>query len=75
MEQVRTSPFQRALEAVEALSTEDQDTLLELIQRRLVERRRTRIATNAAVTLRSVREGHAIYGSVADLQRALSTRP
>ena len=75
MEQVRTSPLQQALEAVEALSAEDQETLLELIQRRLAERRRTQIATNAAVTLRAVREGQASYGSVADLQRDLSAKP
>ena len=75
MEQVTASLFQRALDIVEELPPEDQETLIEVIQRRLVERRRAEIAENAAATLEAVREGRARYGSVEDLMRDLSSDP
>ena len=75
MEQVSTSLLQHALDIVEELTTEDQETLIELIRRRLVERRRAEIAENAAATLQAVREGRAHYGSVEDLERDLSVEP
>ena len=71
MGQVKTSLFQRALDMVEELPPEDQQTLVDLIQRRLVEWRRAEIARNAAATLQAVREGRADYGSVEDLRRDL----
>jgi len=71
MGQVKTSLFQRALDMVEKLPPEDQQTLVDLIQRRLVEWRRAEIARNAAATLQAVREGQADYGSVEDLRRDL----
>jgi len=75
MEQVKASLLQQALDIVEKLPPEDQGTLIELIQRRLVERRRAGIAGNAAATLQAVREGRARYGSVEDLERDLSAAP
>jgi hypothetical protein len=72
MEPVRTSLLQQALDAVDKLPAEDQETLVELIQRRLVERRRAEIARNAAATLQAVKEGGAHYGSVEDLKRDLT---
>lgn len=75
MEQVRTSQLQQALDVVEKLPPEDQETLVELLQRRLVEWRRAEIACNAAATLQAVREGRARHGSVEDLQRDLLTEP
>ena len=71
MEQVKTSLLQQALDALERLPPEDQETLVEVIQRRLVERRRAEIARNAAATLQAVREGQARYGSVDDLKQDL----
>jgi len=65
------TPFQQALETVEALPREDQAELISVIQRRLAERRRAEIAHNAAETLRAVREGEAHYGSPEDLRRDL----
>ena len=70
-----SSPFQRAVDVIEALPPEDQEMLIELIQHRLVERRRAEIARNAAVTLQAVREGRAQRGTVEDLQRDLLTEP
>ena len=63
------TPFQQALETVEALPREDQEELIDVIHRRLVERRRAEIAQNAEETLRAVREGQAHDGSPEDLRR------
>jgi len=64
MEQAKTSLFQQALDVVDKLSPEDQESLVELIRRRLIERHRAEIARNAAATLQAVREGRARYGMV-----------
>jgi len=44
----RASSFDDALDAVEHLSAEDQETLLEVVKRRLAERRRNRLAAEIA---------------------------
>jgi hypothetical protein len=75
MEQVKESLLQQALDMAERLPPEDQETLIELIERRLLLRRRAEIAHNAAATLRSVRQGRARYGSVEDLKQDLLTEP
>jgi hypothetical protein len=71
VEDVKTSPLQRALDIVEELPREDQEALVELVQHRLAEWRRAEIARNAESTLEAVREGRARYGSVDDLKRDL----
>ena len=75
MSQMISSAFQRAIDVVEALPLEDQETVIELLQRRLIERRRAEIARNATATLEAVREGRARYGSVEDLKRDLLAEP
>jgi hypothetical protein len=67
-----TTPFQQALEFVEQLSVVDQEALLEVVRRRLVEQRRREIAANAQATLQALREGHASYGTLDDLRRDLT---
>jgi len=74
MEKTVKSPIQRAIETVEALPLEDQITLIEIVQHRLVELRRAEISRNADETLKSVREGRARYGSVRDLKNDLGIR-
>ena len=71
MEKIKVSQLQQALDVVESLPPDDQETLLDLIRHRLVERRRAEIARNAKETLQAVRDGHAQYGSVEDLRRDL----
>ena len=71
MSQVHVSPFQEALDRVEALSQEDQQVLIDLIQRRLMEQRRGEIVHHAETTLQAVREGRAYVGSIEDLKRDL----
>ncbi len=42
MELTISTPFQQALDIVEQLPAEDQETLVDIIQRRLIEQRRAR---------------------------------
>ncbi len=63
--------LQTVIEYVEALSTEEQDLLLELIQKRRIEQRRKEIARNAAQTLEAMRTGTAKRGTLADLRADL----
>ena len=63
--------FQTVIEYVEALSPEDQELLIELIQRRRIERRRLEIAQNAAKTLEALKAGKAKRGTLADLRADL----
>ncbi|KAM3100277.1 hypothetical protein ACKFKG_01380 [Phormidesmis sp. 146-35] len=63
--------LQTAIEYVESLSLEDQDLLIDLIQRRRIEQRRGEIAQNAAQTLAAVKQGTAKRGSLTDLRADL----
>ncbi|PMB52550.1 hypothetical protein CEN39_09225 [Fischerella thermalis CCMEE 5201] len=67
----KTVSFQTLIEYVEALSTEEQDLLLELISKRRVEQRRQEIARNAAQTLEAIRTGTAKHGNLEDLRADL----
>jgi hypothetical protein len=69
--QMVSSSFQKAIDVIEALPPEDQEMLIDLIRRRLIERRRAEIAHHAAETLQAVREGRAQYGTAEDLRRDL----
>ncbi|MBN3909968.1 MAG: hypothetical protein HWQ35_26545 [Nostoc sp. NMS1] len=63
--------FQTVIEYVEALSTEEQDLLLELISKRRIEQRRKEIAANAAQILKAIRIGTAKHGNIEDLRADL----
>lgn len=69
MKQRAEVSFQDAIETVEALPPEDQEELIDLIRRRLVESRRAEIARHAE----EVREGRAQYGDAEDLMSAKKT--
>ena len=71
METRDVTPFQKAVDAIEALPQEDQHSVLDLIHRRLVEARRLEIAENARITLQAINERGAKYGSLEDLKRDL----
>ena len=75
MERIEASLLQQALDVVESLPPDDQETLIDLIRHRLVEKRRAEIAHNAEETLQAVRDGRAQYGSVEDLGRDLLGEP
>jgi len=72
---VLATPFEQALEMIEQLPAEDQENLIEIVQRRLIEQRRAEIARNASATLQAFREGRARYGTVDDLRRDLLSEP
>jgi hypothetical protein len=70
-----TSALQQAIDTVEALPLEEQELLLALLQRHIIERRRAEIASNAITTLQAVRNGTARSGSITDLKSDLLTEP
>jgi hypothetical protein len=63
--------LQNALDTVEHLTHEEQIAVLDILQRRLLEQRRTEIAQNASAAAQAVREGSAAYGTIDDLKRDL----
>ena len=71
MTTIEKIPFQRVLEYVEALSSEEQDLLISLIQNRMIEKRREEIADNVSHTLEAWRQGKASQGSLEDLKADL----
>ncbi len=58
---------------IEQLPAEDQENLIEIVRRRLIEQRRAEIARNARSTLQAFREGRAHCGTVDDLRRDLQS--
>lgn len=64
-----STPYQKAIDAVESLALEDREEVLEIMRMRLAEERRDEIAANAREALEEVREGRAKYGTVEDLKR------
>jgi predicted AAA+ superfamily ATPase len=67
----QTTPFQKAIDAVESLPLDDREELLEILKLRIAEHRREEIAANARETLQAVREKQAKFGTVEDLKRDL----
>ena len=65
------TPFQKAIEAVEALPYDDREELLEVLRMRLIEDRRDEIAANAKQVVRDVREKRAKIGTIEDLKKDL----
>lgn len=63
--------FQTVIEYVEELSEEEQNLLIDLIQKRRIEKRRMEIAKNAIETLTALRTGTAKRGSLPDLKADL----
>lgn len=61
---VQSSNFDKLLESVESLSTEEQEVLIDLVKRRLVDRRRTKIAENIARSQAEYRKGEVFRGTV-----------
>ena len=63
--------FNEVLKNVESLTTEDQDLLFEIIQKRRIEARREEIARNAQATIKSLQDGTAKIGNLEDLKADL----
>jgi len=68
---VANSTYGQALDLIDSLPIEEQESLLETVQRRLIERRRAKIAGEAAMTLTAVQQRQTSSGSLEDLKRDL----
>lgn len=58
------SNFERVLDSIEALSVDEQEALIQLVQRRLTERRREEIAANIAQARAEYQAGTVFRGTV-----------
>lgn len=66
-----TTPFDAALDVIDRLPLDDQEAIIEIVRKRIIDRRRREIADNAQATLQAFREGRASSGAVDDLRREL----
>ena len=61
---MKTSALQQAIESVESLPIEDQEILLDILQKRLQERRRTDLYKEVRAIKQEFAEGNVKFGSV-----------
>jgi hypothetical protein len=67
-----SSTFQVALETVEELTPEDQEMLVEIVRRRLIEQRPTELAQDIAAAQEAYRLGDVRRGTVDGLMAELA---
>lgn len=70
---VETSTLQTAIEVVEQLSEEDQAYLIDIIYRRLVEKRREELVQEVAEARESYRIGQVRRGTIDELMAELES--
>ncbi len=63
---MQTVTFNGALDAIESLSIEDQEALIAIIQKRIIDRRRAEIASHIVQAKAEHQAGQVFRGSVAD---------
>jgi hypothetical protein len=61
---MKTSAFQQAIESVESLSLEDQEILLDILQKRLHQQRRTNLTQEITEIRQEFTQGQVTFGSV-----------
>jgi len=61
---MNTSALQQAIESVESLSLEDQEILLELLQKRLRQEKRTKLSQEITEVRQEFAQGNFQFGSV-----------
>ena len=64
--------FQEVIEVIETLPPEDQVLLIEIIHRRLIQDRRSELATEITEAREAYRQGDVHRGSVADLMEEIA---
>jgi hypothetical protein len=69
---LQTLNFDQVLDAVEALPPEDQTALLQILNRRLIDQRRSEIAQNIEQGHKDYAAGNVVRGSVEDVMAALN---
>ena len=65
------SNFQQLIESVEALPIDDQEILVEIINKRIIEQRREELVADMEESLEDYRRGDVRIGTVDDLLRDL----
>lgn len=70
-EALTTSHFQEIIDTIEELSIEEQELLLEIINKRLIEQKRSRLLAEIAEAREAYRKGEVRRGTVADLMKVL----
>ncbi|MBW4477069.1 MAG: hypothetical protein KME54_09370 [Tolypothrix brevis GSE-NOS-MK-07-07A] len=63
----KVSNFEKVLDSVEALSVDEQETLIKLVEQRLAERRREEIAANIAQAKAEYQTGQVFRGTVEEV--------
>ncbi len=71
MSKQRAVTFQKALDIIESLPECQQESLIDIVQHRLIERRRDLIAKNIRKAKEEYRLGEVKKGSIDDLMRDL----
>jgi lantibiotic modifying enzyme len=66
-----TSRFQKIIDKIESLSLEDQESLLEIIHKRLIEQKRSRLEAKVSEAREAYQKGEVQRGTVADLMKVL----
>lgn len=61
---MKTSQFQQALESIERLSLEDQEILLDLVQKRLNQAKRGKLVQELTEVRQEFAQGNVQFGSV-----------
>lgn len=69
----KSSKLNTALEIIEELNLSEQELLLEIVKRRMIEKRREEILKQAQAIEEKYREGKTIEGSAEDLIKYLDT--
>lgn len=68
---IKTSAFQQAIESVESLSLEEQEILLDIIQKRLHQQRRTNLTQEIKEIRQEFIQGQVKFGSVEQFLKEL----
>jgi hypothetical protein len=66
-----TSKFQELIDSIEELSIEDRELLLEIVHRRMIDEKRSKLGEKIAEARESYRKGEVKRGTVADLMKVL----
>ena len=69
---LNTSTFDKILEQIDNLSNEDQELLIDVVKKRLIERSRNQIADNIKQAHQEYESNNVIRGSVEDIIRELN---
>ena len=70
-EKMASYRFQEVIETVEALPSDDQELLIEIIRQRLIQQRRAELAADIAEARSAYERGEVRRGTVADLMEEL----